>query len=55
MKWRLMPRDFFQYLIEMCRVFVAAELAGGVSKTLRLLVLFRHTTVLREASMLLRP
>jgi hypothetical protein len=39
-----MPRDFFQYLVEVCRVFVAAELAGGVNKTLRLFVLFRHTT-----------
>jgi hypothetical protein len=34
MKWRFMPRDFFQYLIEMRGVFVAAEFAGGFDKRL---------------------
>ena len=29
-----MPRDFFQYLIKVCRIFVAADLAGGFDKAL---------------------
>jgi hypothetical protein len=29
MKWRLMPRDFFQYLVEVCRVIIAFEFTGG--------------------------
>jgi hypothetical protein len=29
MKRRFMPRDFSQYLIEVCRIFIAAEFAGG--------------------------
>ena len=36
MKRRLMPRDFFQYLIEVGRVFIAAEFAGGFEKGLEL-------------------
>ena len=31
-----MPHDFFQYLIEVCRVFVAAKFAGGFDEALRL-------------------
>ena len=31
-----MPRDFFQYLIKVCRIFVAADLAGGFDKALTL-------------------
>ena len=31
---RLMPRDFFQYLVEVCLVFIAAEGAGGFDKGL---------------------
>ncbi len=27
-----MPRDFFQYLVEVCRVFVTADRAGGFNK-----------------------
>jgi hypothetical protein len=30
------PRDFFQYLIEVGRVFIAAEFAGGFEKGLEL-------------------
>jgi hypothetical protein len=29
-----MPRNFFQYFIEVRRVFVAAKLAGGFDKRL---------------------
>jgi hypothetical protein len=29
-----MPRDFFQYLIEVCRVFITAEFAGGFNEGL---------------------
>jgi hypothetical protein len=42
MKWRLMPRDFFQYLVKVCRVFVAAELASSFDKSLRLFRSDRH-------------
>ena len=31
-----MPRDFFQYLVKVCRVFVAADLAGGINKAIKL-------------------
>lgn len=31
-----MPRDFFQYLVEMRRVFVATEFAGSFDKELGL-------------------
>jgi len=31
-----MPRDFFQYLIEVCRVIIATVLAGGFDEGLRL-------------------
>jgi len=33
---RFMPHDFFHYLIEVCRVFVAAKFAGGFDEALRL-------------------
>ncbi len=36
MKQWLMPRDFFQYLVEVRRVFVTAELVGGFEETIRL-------------------
>jgi len=36
-----MPCNFFQYLVEMCRVFVAAELAGRFDKQFGLLVIGR--------------
>jgi len=36
MKWRLMPRDFFQYLVKMRRVFVAAEFASCFDEQLKL-------------------
>jgi hypothetical protein len=29
-----MPREFFQYLIEVGRIFVAAEFAGGFDECL---------------------
>ncbi len=35
-----MPRDYFQYLIEVCQVFVAANGAGGFNERFRLLLGF---------------
>ena len=42
---RLVPRYFFQYLIEVRRVFIAAQLAGGIDEGLRL---FRRGDLLRR-------
>ena len=42
MKWRLMPRDFFQYLVKVRRVIVAAELTSGFDEGLRLFRLDRR-------------